>query len=278
MCRSSQVTLIGSLVLGLIVLTDASAQESIFPDKALEKAVRKEVFAKRYNEEPITAEDVKSISQVKGKGLGIESLEGLQHCVAVQLIDLEDNEIEDLTPLAELKMLQSINLAENRIRSVKPLEKLTRVQYLELSNNQVKNIDSLANMTNMRSLYLSNNRIKHVDVLLRMPKVWTLYIAKNPVVIFEPIGQLRWLSSFDASGCAIKSLDFMKPLTELKYVNLQKNEIDDLSALVEMAKGDEGQRFAQFWRLYIEGNPLGDKAEEQISALAEMGARINPKD
>ena len=162
--------------------------------------------------------------------------------MAVQLIDLEDNDIEDLTPLANLRLLQSINLADNRILSVKPLENLERVQYLELSNNQVKNIDSLANMTNMRSLYLSNNRIKHVDVLLRMPKVWTLYIAENPVVIFEPIGHLKWLSSFDASDCNIKSVDFMKPLTELKYVNLQDNQIEDFSALVDMAAGDEEQR------------------------------------
>lgn len=277
MLRSSRLKLLGSMILGLFLVSETVAQESIFPDKALEKAVRKEVFAKRYNDEPITAEDVKNISQVKGKGLGIKSLEGLEHCVAVMLIDLEDNEIEDLTPLAELKLLQSINLADNRIRSVKPLEKLERVQYLELSNNQVKNIESLAKMTNMRSLYLSNNRIKHVDVLLRMPKVWTLYVAENPIVIFEPIGHLSWLSSFDASECNIKSLEFMKPLTELKYVNLKDNEIEDLAPLVEMAKGDDEQRFAQFWRLYIEGNPLGEKAEEQLASIKEMGGRINPK-
>ncbi|MFM8327143.1 MAG: hypothetical protein ACKN9U_19980, partial [Pirellulaceae bacterium] len=47
------------------------AAQSVFPDKALEAAVRKEVFAKRFNEEPITADDVKNISQVVAKGKGI---------------------------------------------------------------------------------------------------------------------------------------------------------------------------------------------------------------
>ena len=68
---------------------------SAFPDKALEKAVRAEVFSKRNNEEPITAEDVKNISRVVGKKKGITNLEGLQHCHAIMLIDLEDNEISE---------------------------------------------------------------------------------------------------------------------------------------------------------------------------------------
>ena len=46
-----------------------------------------------------------------GKGKGIKNLEGLQHCKALMLIDLEDNEISDLTPIAELKRLQSVTLA-----------------------------------------------------------------------------------------------------------------------------------------------------------------------
>ena len=57
--------------------------DDIIPDKNLEAVVRREVFDKRYNTEPITADDVKNISQVVGKGKGIKSLEGLQHCKAL---------------------------------------------------------------------------------------------------------------------------------------------------------------------------------------------------
>lgn len=75
--------------------------KSVFPDKALESAVRAEVFAKRHNDEPITAEDVAKISRVVGTGKGIQSLEGLQHCKSLMLIDLADNKIEDLSPIAD---------------------------------------------------------------------------------------------------------------------------------------------------------------------------------
>ncbi|RMF39037.1 MAG: hypothetical protein D6753_14695 [Planctomycetota bacterium] len=263
----------------LSLVTGALCQESIFPDKALESAVRKEVFAKRYNEEPITKEDVKNISQVHGKGLGIKSLAGLEHCLAVQEIDLEDNEIVDLAPMAGLKLLLSINLAGNQIESVEPLKELDRVQYLDLSRNKIKDISPLAKMTNMRSLYLSENRIEDISVVKHMPKIWTLYLAGNPVQDFAPISQLKWLSSLDLSHCKLSDLEFLRPLTELKYVNLRNNEIADLSVLVEMAEQDTDRRFAPFWRIYLEGNPLdGEKVQQQIARLKELGARISLDD
>ncbi|MEM7560779.1 MAG: leucine-rich repeat domain-containing protein, partial [Planctomycetota bacterium] len=99
----------------LLIVCSPCLAQSIFPDKALEEAVRKEVFAKRYNKEPITKDDVRNISQVHAKGKEIKDLTGLEHCVAVQEIDLENNNIKDVSQLAGLKLLQSINLAGNEI-------------------------------------------------------------------------------------------------------------------------------------------------------------------
>src|SRR6056297_1953049 len=62
--------------------------DKLFPDPGLEAAVRAEVFEKRYNDEPLTKEDVQNISRVVGRGKEIKSLAGLQHCHAVMLIDL----------------------------------------------------------------------------------------------------------------------------------------------------------------------------------------------
>ena len=121
----------------------APKPQPIFTDAALQEAVRREVFEKRYNDEPITKEDVANISRVVGKGKGIKSLEGLQHCTALMLIDLEDNEISDLQPIAELKRLQSVTLAGNQIKNIKPLENLTAMQLLDLSGNQVEDLSAL---------------------------------------------------------------------------------------------------------------------------------------
>ncbi|MEO8270613.1 MAG: hypothetical protein ABI557_12900, partial [Aureliella sp.] len=82
MKKTSRLVIIAwAMLAGLAPLAPA---DDLFPDKGLEAAVRYEVFAKRYNQEPLTAEDVKNISKVEGKGKDIKSLQGLENCVAVQ--------------------------------------------------------------------------------------------------------------------------------------------------------------------------------------------------
>gem|GEM_PF-699919 len=251
--------------------------DGVFPDKALEAAVRQEVFAKRYNSEPIVADDVKNISRVIGKGKKIESLEGLQHCKAVMEIDLENNSITDLKPLSDLKLLQSVNLAGNQIESIEALTELKGLQYLELSRNKVNNLEPLKSMTNMRSLYLSDNKIESLEPLSDMKKVWTLYAGKNPIKDFSAIRKLSWLESLDLHQTDLKNLDFLQPLTELKRLTLNSNKIEDLSPLVEACEADAAgpRRFSPFLRLDLRGNPLNDMAKStQLAKLKDLGVRI----
>jgi internalin A len=249
--------------------------DDLFPDKGLEAAVRYEVFAKRYNQEPLTAEDVKNISKVEGKGKSIKSLQGLEQCVAVQLIDLENNQIEDLAPLAGLKLLQSINLAHNKIASIEALKDLERVQYLQLTGNAVSDLKPLAKMKNMMSLYLSENKLEDIAVVAELPKVWSLYLAGNPIKSFEPIAGCQRVDTLDLSKCGVKDLAFLKPLTELKRLMLENNQIEDLAPLLEMAQGDKEHRFAPFWNIHLKGNPLGEATEKQIEELKQLGARLH---
>lgn len=261
-------------ILTLVPTIQTTSAEELFPDEALEAVVRQQVFAKRDNEEPLTKEDVKDISGIRGKAKGIKNLEGLQYCVALQELDLEDNEIIDIGPLSGLKLLLSINLAGNKISSLEPLADMDRVQYLELSRNHVEDLNPLAKMTNMRSLYLSDNHIRRLKVLNEFPKVWTLYAANNPIKNFGPIGRLKWLSSLDLQRTQLEDLSFLEPLTELKYVNLRDNKVQSLEPLVKMATADEQRRFSPFWRIYLKGNPLDAHSENHMEKLSELGARI----
>ncbi len=256
-------------------LTSFVAAEDLFPDKGLEAAVRYEVFAKRYNQEPLTKDDVKNISKVEGKGKDIKGLQGLEHCVAVQLIDLENNHISDCTPLAGLKLLQSINLAHNEIVSIEPLKDLDRVQYLQLTGNEVADIKPIAKMKNMMSLYLSDNKIENVEVVPELPKVWSLYLAGNPLKNFEPIGRCKRVDTLDLSNCGVSDLAFLTPLTELKRLTLVNNKVTDLSPLVEMAEGDSEHRFAPFWNIHLKGNPLGETTQAQLESLKQLGSRVH---
>ena len=86
-----------------------NAPVSVFKDKKLEDAVRRQVFAKRESKEPLTAADVATVSTVSAPFSGITSLAGLEHCVAIASLEIPGNKIADLAPLAGLKQLQYVN-------------------------------------------------------------------------------------------------------------------------------------------------------------------------
>ena len=256
----------------------APPPDGIFPDKALEKAVRAEVFAKRNNEEPITAEDVRNISRVVGKKKGITNLEGLQHCHAIMLIDLEDNEISDLKPIVDLKRLQSVTLAGNQIKDLAPIENLKAMQLLDLSRNEVDDLSALKQMTNLRTLYVANNKLTSLDPLSALPKIWSLDASYNQITDLAPVGKLKWLTTLQITGNQVESLAPLSELRELDMLLMSKNKVTDLGPLVEMCRQDaEGEkRFAPYLDVYLGENPIADK-EQAIETLKSFGVDVHDK-
>lgn len=270
---------LASVLATLLSLCPTSFAQDLFPDKALEAAVRREVFEKRYNTEPITAEDVKNISQVVGKGKGIKNLEGLQHCKALMKIDFEKNEIEDLSPLRELKLLQSIDLASNKIKSIEPLSGLTALQYLHIANNALEDLTPLAGMVKLQSLYAGGNQFKKLEPIQPLKKLWSLDVSGSPIEDLAVAAELKGLQTVNLKGCGVKSLDFTKALRELRLLILNDNASVDLSALADACEADaaKDRRFAPYLRLYLDDAMLKDESKTAvIDRLKAVGVRINP--
>jgi internalin A len=262
------------------------AAESIFPDKALESAVRRYVFEKRTNSEPLNEKDVQNISTINFKGYTfdrdgkqvqrkekIKNLAGLEKCVSLRLLDLEGHEIADITPIKDLKLLQSVNLAKNKISDISPVAGLTKLQYLHLADNEIADVSAVEKLENMRSLYLSNNKIKDAKPLSGLQKVWSLYLDGNQVTDLKPLAGLKWLKSLDLTGNGVTDITPLSELGEWDFLFLSDNKLTDIQVLVEMAKKDRkgSNRFAPFWKVYLSGNPLSDAAKKvQIAELRKV--------
>src|SRR5262245_38826430 len=92
------------LALLLVSLLAGSAlADDLFPDKNLAAVVRQYVFEKKNNDMPLVEADVVNISTINGKGKKIASLAGLEKCKSLAEVNLENNEIVDITPLKDLK-------------------------------------------------------------------------------------------------------------------------------------------------------------------------------
>lgn len=261
------------------------AADSIFQDQALEEAVRRYVFEKRNNDEPLDENDVQNISTISFKGFTfdrhgkrvqrherIKNLAGLEKCVSLRLLDLEGHEITDISPIKELKLLQSVNLSQNKVADITPVAELTKLQYLHLADNEIADLSALEKLDNMRSLYLSNNKGKDVKPLAGLNKLWSLYLDGNQVTDLQPLSGLKWLKSLDLSGNGVTDIAPLAELREWEFLFLSDNKLTDIQVLVDMAKEDRAgsRRFAPFWNVYLSGNPLSDEARKvQLQELRE---------
>jgi len=261
------------------LLCDTAWSQDLFPDKGFEAVVRKEVFEKRNNSEPLTAEDVKNVSQIVGKGKGIKSLEGIQHCKALMKIDLENNEISDLTQIQDLKQLQSIDIASNKIVSIIPLAGLVQLQYVHLSKNEIADISPLKDLANLRSIYMADNKIKSLEPLAGIKKAWTLHLAGNPIEDANAIGQMKSVDSINLKGCGLKEIGFVRTLKP-NFLMMAGNPISDFGPLVELVEADAqgDRRFAPFMRLYLDDAVLKDATNASaFEKIRAAGVRINPE-
>ena len=251
---------------------------SIFEDKNLEEAVRREVLAKRDNDLPITKEDVANISRVVGSHKGIRSLAGLEHCKRIMLLELAGNEISNLKPLKDLKLLQSVTLAKNRVSDLAPMAGLTSMQLLDISDNQITSISAISRMSNLRTLYISGNRIDRLEPLQKLTKIWSIDASDNLIKDISPVSGLNWLSTLNIAGNQVESLSPLKDLGELDMLMIDGNKISDLRPLVDMCEADmnDKRRFAPYLNVYLGGNPISAaKKTKQIDALKSFGVGIH---
>lgn len=252
--------------------------KSVFPDKALEDAVRKQVFAKRNNGEPLTADDVKDVSTVTGIKLGIKSLEGMQHCLSLAELRLSENMISDIAPLKDLKRLQSLSLENNVIQDISTVATLPALQYLNLEYNQVRDITPVKGLVKLNSLYLASNKVEDISVLKDLKKLWSLYLGNNQVRNIDVVAELPWLTSLELKANGLEKVDGLSKIKEVRFLDLRENRISDLSPLITAceadAKGDT--KFAPFLRLYLKGNTdlEVEAAKPQLEKLKGIGVRI----
>ena len=258
----------------------AKDAKPIIPDKGLEAAVRKMVYEKRNNDKPLTAEDLGKVFILKGTGLEIKNLTGLEKCANLLELNLSNNAIIDLKPLAALENLQSLDLSKNKISDLTPLAKLKKLQYLELSGNQAQKIDALADLTKLSALYLSGNKISALKPLAKLSKLSSLYLDGNQLSDVAPLASVTRLSTLDLTNNQIVDLAPLEKQTQLGMLLLRGNKLTDLGPLVKLCQADaEGdRRIAPFLRLYLAGNPLGDAAKKQLEQLKGFGVRVNLAD
>ncbi len=164
-------------------------------------------------------------------------------------MNLGNNQVKDISPLADLINLRHLELAANVVESIAPLAELMRLQILNLSNNPVKDHTPLANLTTLTQLLLNNNQITDISPLANLTNLTHLYLTDNALETIEPLAGLIHLRVLSLYNAGVKDITPLANLTALESLGLVRNMIVDISPLVGLKN---------LKRLRIAENPIQD--------------------
>ena len=151
---------------------------------------------------PLGAHELLALESLDARGAGVADLAGLEHAANLVAIDLGENPLVDLRPLAALAQLEALNLDATGADAwaVAALGGLTR---LSLRDNGVGDVSALGALTRLRALDLAGNVIEDVTPLGGLVAVEALDLRGNPVTDLAPLAALPALVRLDAdSGSA----------------------------------------------------------------------------
>jgi Leucine-rich repeat (LRR) protein len=287
----------------------APNEKLVFPDNALEAYFR---YAINKPTGDIYLNDCLDRGSLDAQWAGIYSLEGIQKLPWLGRCNAYSNNLTDITPLSAIVGMFASDVTGNQITDISPYSGLPFLSYLNVGGNKITDISGLKDLPDLRTFIAFDNLITDITALAAFPKLRELNLQGNPVASIAPLAGLFYLKSIRMPGCQaddltplaghkqleilvmtgslisdlspleedlalrdlalsqcqITDISALENLPNLKRVELNLNTIADLAPLVNNVS------FGQGAQLFVEDNPLGPAACDQIAALKARGVFV----
>ena len=224
------------------------------PDVGLRRASERALY--------LEGDDLAHLLRLDASDRGIEDLTGLEGAANLRALFLDRNKITDIAPLAGLGSLRSLTLTHNMVEDWVPLADL-KPNYLALDGNSLRELPPLSSSLN--HLYLADNSISDIAPLA---DIWL------------------FLRELDVSANSIRSLEPLFGLDDLRYLNVNDNQVADLfplnfDSLQELLLRNNAVRDIspllngeELLMVDVRRNPLSDDALSVLETLRERRVTV----
>ena len=231
-----------------------------FRDPALRAVV--ETALGKMPGDPISRDELSTLTTLNGNGQGIRDLTGLELAVNLRELEVFGNwnasVVTDVSPLSELSQLRVLDLSGNNIADLSPLSELRGLKQLTLFFNVLADVSAMSGLTGLERLNLRQNFITDLSALSELSALVSLDVGLNRIADISPLSGLTELQGLNVDGNSIADLSPLSGLNKLNSLNVGSNDVSlqDIRALPS---------FSQFTLLGM--NALGI---ENLSLLREM--------
>jgi Leucine-rich repeat (LRR) protein len=181
-------------------------------------------------------------------------------------LDLDDNGLEDIGPIASLTNLTSLGLSYDKFLPEDldlVLASLVNLVELNLTGNHLTELGNITTLANLERLYLGDNQLSDISGLKNCTKLVYLDLHKNKITDVSALAELE----------------------NLEFVDLFDNDVSDftpLAAVVTVYRetDTDGDNMLDDWeRNYFGGlshNGMSDTDKDGLTDLQEYQAGTNP--
>ena len=225
-------------------------------------------FDKKPPDAAITNVDMAALTTLHASRQKIQDLTGLEFATKLTDLDLRDNRITDLSPLAALTSLEYLNISENPLShsDLTPIAGLTNLVFLDIYETGISDLSALAGLTNLISLTLWHNEISDLTPLAGLTQLETLSLERNRIWDISPLSGLVNLDTLRLSHNYISDLSPLSELSNLGMLDLVDNKISDLAPLATLPNLTHLMLMSN--RIY-DVSPLANINQLEVLALGE---------
>ncbi len=165
------------------------------------------------------------LTELDLSGCALSSVAALAGLTRLEVLELDDNSIGNITPLDEMTQLRSLDLANNAVTSLAVLVDLPALEFLNLSRNPIDSLTPAAGCRQMVTLDLSGCGVSDLSAVSGMTELTELYASSNTIADLTCLAGCTKLSVLDVSDNQITDVSVLAGLPELAQVKLDYNQI-----------------------------------------------------
>ena len=166
----------------------------------------------------------------------ISNISPLAGLTSLTWLSLGYNSVTDISPLKNMTALTTLDLLDNSVTDISPLKNMTALTWLRLRENSISDISALKNMTALTILELSDNSVSDISALKNMTALTWLNLSSNSISDISALKKMTALTELNLHDNSISSISALAGLTKLTELNLYDNSVSDISALEDLTK------------------------------------------
>ena len=255
------------LLICLALPLTTTAQVVDVPDPNLRTAI--ETALRLAPGDPITSAKMTTLNRLEARNANIGNLTGLDFAINLTDLNLANNMVSDISPLADLTNLTDLNLANNMVSDISPVAGLTNLTNLNLASNMVSDISPVAGLTTLTALAFDGNTLSDISPVAGLTSLTALDFQNNTISDISPVTNLTNLIFLVFQNNKISDISPMAGLTNLTFLFLGGNTISDISPLVANTGLGSGDR------VDVRGNSLNYASiRTRIPSLQKRGVEV----